>query len=178
MRRENRGYWRSGKPRDDLARISQMASLMKIALPIWDHRVSPVFDVAQQVLVVEVSPRGMRLQRCRSLPQTDPMARAQTLIDWGVEVLICGAISQALENLLKSQGVAIISRVRGEVAAVLEAYVAGRLDEPEFAMPGCHVATDSGGDIRSQPTYEAHPSGLMCRNQGVARPDDQSHRRS
>ena len=155
-----------------------MASLMKIALPIWDHRVSPVFDVAQHVLVVEVSPRGMRLQRCRSLPPTDPMARAQTLVDWRVEVLICGAISQALEHLLKAQGVAIVSRVRGEVAAVLEAYLAGRLDEPEFAMPGCHVATDSGGEARSQLPHAAGPSGLMCRDPAVARPDDQNHGRS
>lgn len=151
---------------------------MKIALPIWDHRVSPVFDVARYVLVVDVGPRGMRLQKRRPLSQTDPVARAQTLIDWGVEVLICGAISQALEHLLKAQGVAIVSRVRGEVAAVLEAYLAGRLDEPEFAMPGCHVATDSGGEARSQLPHAAGPSGLMCRGPAVARPNDQSHRRS
>ena len=124
---------------------------MKIALPIWDHRISPVFDVARHVLVAEVGTRQLRLQRCRPLPEGDPATRVQSLADWEVDVLICGAISQAFEGLLKSRGVSVISGVRGEVAAVVEAYLDGRLDDAEFAMPGCHVANDAGRRTRSLP---------------------------
>jgi predicted Fe-Mo cluster-binding NifX family protein len=131
---------------------------MKIALPIWNYRVSPVFDVARHVLVVEAGPRQLRLQRRQSLPMTDPVARAQTLVNWDVEVLICGAISQALERLLKSGGVSVISGVRGEVTAVVEAYLGGRLDDAEFAMPGCHVAANCGRGTRPQPAGDPRPT--------------------
>ena len=134
---------------------------MRIALPIWDSRVSPVFDVAQSVLVVEVEADGKRSLERWSLTQTDPAARAQSLVDWGVAVLICGAISQTLERLLKGHGVAIISCVRGEADAVLDAYLGGRLDEPRFAMPGCDVVVDSGGTAVGQPLWTGHcPAGV------------------
>lgn len=64
-----------------LAWPSHRCSLMQTALPIWDRRTPPVFDVAQYVWVVEVRPCGMRLQRRRPLLQTDPVARAQTPVD-------------------------------------------------------------------------------------------------
>lgn len=120
---------------------------MRVALPIWDGRVSPVFDVAQELLVADVKDHAVGAQATHVITETGAGARAKMLGDLGVSVLICGAISQALEHLLLWRGVRVISRRCGEATEILEAYLAGRLDEPRYLMPGCQaddqVPTDS-----------------------------------
>ncbi len=110
---------------------------MRIALPIWEERVSPVFDVAEQVVLVDVEDRQIYKQIPRALTATDPTHRAETLAGWGVQLLICGAISQVLEQLLIARRVRVRSRVRGQVDEVLAAHLAGRLDDTVYLMPGC-----------------------------------------
>ena len=63
--------------------------------------------------------------------------RADRLAQQGVDTLICGAISRALESLLTARGVQVIPRVCGSVDEVLGAFCTGELDDERFAMPGC-----------------------------------------
>lgn len=110
---------------------------MKVAVPVWQGRVSPVFDVAGQLLVVELA-GGVETSRreCR-LPDAEPEQRAVQLSELQVETLICGAISQALESLLTENGIKVFGRVCGTVDEVLNAFASGTLGQPRFAMPGC-----------------------------------------
>jgi len=119
--------------------------LMRIALPIWDERISPVFDVAAQVLLVDVDRQAVTGRREHRLAETDPMARVETLISWGVDVLICGAISRAIEQLLRARQVEVICRICGSAEEVLEAYLAGDLEAPRFRLPGCESPGRGGG---------------------------------
>lgn len=110
---------------------------MKIAVPVWQGRVSPVFDVAGQLLLVEFAD-GRELARKEQLvDETTPDERARRLVELGVETLICAGISQLLESGLADRGIRVIARVCGNVEEVLAAFVAGRLCEERFAMPGC-----------------------------------------
>jgi predicted Fe-Mo cluster-binding NifX family protein len=118
--------------------------VMRIALPIWEQRVSPVFDVSEQVLLADVQDRQTLSRDIRPLTTVDSAHRAETLAAWGVELLICGAISQVLEQSLRARDIQVLSRIRGEVEDVLTGYISGRLDDPHFLMPGCqqkHMAT-------------------------------------
>jgi predicted Fe-Mo cluster-binding NifX family protein len=110
---------------------------MKVAVPVWQGRVSPVFDVAGQLLLVELV-EGVEASRreCR-LPDAEPERRAAQLAELHVETLICGAISRALEALLTENGIKVHGRVCGDVEDVLAAFVAGRLGDSQYAMPGC-----------------------------------------
>ncbi|MFP4224046.1 MAG: NifB/NifX family molybdenum-iron cluster-binding protein [Phycisphaeraceae bacterium] len=118
-------------------RVRNRTGLMRVALPIWDGRLSPVLDVARQILLVDLPPASSPARETRVLETTDPAERVQTLIAWGAQVVICGAVSRELEQLLIGRGVRVIARVRGPVEEVLRAYLAHRLDQPRFAMPGC-----------------------------------------
>jgi predicted Fe-Mo cluster-binding NifX family protein len=110
---------------------------MKVAVPVWQGRISPVLDVASKVLLVDIE-EHRELQRQKDiLVPTDPWARAQAIRQMRAEVLICGAVSWPLESALRSAGIQVICNICGPVEAVLTAFRNGRLDENVFLMPGC-----------------------------------------
>lgn len=110
---------------------------MKLAVPVWQGRVSPVFDVAGQLLLVELVEGVEASRHEHRLADAEPEQRAAELSALHVETLICGAISQALEALLAENGIKVYGRVCGTVDDVLKAFATGELGQPQFAMPGC-----------------------------------------
>ena len=109
---------------------------MKIAIPIWNGFVSSVFDFAHRLLLVDIENAKVVNQsevdlKAESLPQ-----RAGSLKNLGVDVLICGAISRALADMIAASGVQVLPFVTGRVAEVLQAYITGQLVQPQFALPG------------------------------------------
>lgn len=110
---------------------------MNIAIPTLDDRVSPVFDVAQAMVLVDLDGDHERNRQTVPLHSQDLGRRVAELTQHGVDVLICGAISRPLEALLRAAAIEVIPQTCGAVEDVLRAFVAGRLNEPEFLMPGC-----------------------------------------
>jgi predicted Fe-Mo cluster-binding NifX family protein len=108
-----------------------------IAVPNCQGRVSPVFDVAARLLVIRVKGGAEQERRENVLFEKQPNGIVRSLVELGVDVLICGAISQELELLLKKAGVRVVADICGEIDAVMAAYGAGGLEKPEFLMPGC-----------------------------------------
>ena len=112
-----------------------MVPQMRFAVPIWEGRVSPVFDVATQLLVVEVIAGEAAFTEEHRIWGAD---RAGAVAELGIDLLICGAISRQLEDSLLASGVGVIAEVRGPVNDVIRAYLAGSIIQPSFLMPGCH----------------------------------------
>jgi predicted Fe-Mo cluster-binding NifX family protein len=110
---------------------------MRVAIPFWNDRVSPVFDAARSVMVVDVENGVERTRRQETLQEEFPTRRARQLAQLGVNVLICGAISRPLAALLAASGITLIPWTAGPVDEVLAAYLAGRLPDPRWLMPGC-----------------------------------------
>jgi predicted Fe-Mo cluster-binding NifX family protein len=109
----------------------------RVAVPEWRGRVSPVFDVAEQVRVVDIDRQGIGHSRSWSLTGSTLHERARQLANLHIDVLICGAISWPLEALLTAQAIQVISFVCGEIEEVLQAFRDGTLPSERFAMPGC-----------------------------------------
>ena len=114
-----------------------MLLFMRIALPIWDQRISPVFDVAGALLIADIEGHVVKGQIKQTLCQTDPHARAKAVKNMGINILICGAISQVLEQLLQANGIEVISRKCGNVPEIINAYLSEQIDDPCFTLPGC-----------------------------------------
>ena len=110
---------------------------MLIAIPVWQGRVSPVFDVAGQVLLVELDRSIETARRLELLTDEAIDRRAERIAFWGVTTLICGAISRPLESLLVWSSEKEVERVCGDAEDVLNALGSGDLEGPKFAMPGC-----------------------------------------
>lgn len=110
---------------------------MRVAISYRRDRMSPVFDVAPGLLLLDIK-KGREVRRSeRTLLWTDPLARAREVSQFGANVLICGALSWALENALSSMGVQVLGCVCGPVEAVISAFLRGELAETAFIMPGC-----------------------------------------
>jgi predicted Fe-Mo cluster-binding NifX family protein len=111
---------------------------MRLAIPVWNDRVSPVFDTASCLMLLDLAEgveQGRRLVEV--VEASFPTQRAKRLAELGVNVLICGAISRPLATCLAVAGIVLIPWVAGPVEDVLRAYLAGRLSEPRWRMPGC-----------------------------------------
>ncbi len=110
---------------------------MKIAIPLWQGRVSPVFDVASNILLVDISNR--REWNCKEicLTENNPFERAQLLHKLEAELLICGMLSQLQKAALASFGIRIIPHICGQVEDVISEFIAGRLNNGALLMPGC-----------------------------------------
>ncbi|ACL03953.1 conserved hypothetical protein [Desulfatibacillum aliphaticivorans] len=109
---------------------------MRIALSIWNNRISPVFDVARQVLVLDVEQGEVVESRLENLPDI-PGQRLAALQNLQVRGLVCGAISEPLAARALSVGIEVMPFVAGDVDEIVNACVSGALDNPCFAMPGC-----------------------------------------
>jgi predicted Fe-Mo cluster-binding NifX family protein len=110
---------------------------MKIALPVWCDRISPVFDVAGQLLLADVADGQVIARDAHALTEAATDARIRRLVELGVNTLVCAGISQPLEAGLTDRGIRVVAWVCGNVEEVLAAFIAGRLHEERFAMPGC-----------------------------------------
>lgn len=110
---------------------------MKIAFACWEDRIAPVFDTARKVSLVEVMSGAVVSRKMVSLPDELPLRRASLLSDLGIHTLICGAISQSLQVLIVSHGIAVIPFVAGDLEEVIQAWLGGELISEKFVMPGC-----------------------------------------
>ena len=66
---------------------------MKMALTVWGNRISPVFDAAHMLLVVEVENTKIISRRYEPFYPELPTRLALRLAEMNVATLICGAIS-------------------------------------------------------------------------------------
>ena len=120
-----------------LARILISISVMKVAITRWHGRVSPVLDVASKALLVTLDGDRETERQEVSIEGTGALHRARHISRLGADTVICGAVSRPLELALDSVGLEVISNVCGQVDEVLKAFIAERLNEETYLMPGC-----------------------------------------
>ncbi|MGB9633702.1 MAG: NifB/NifX family molybdenum-iron cluster-binding protein, partial [Chloroflexaceae bacterium] len=121
---------------------------MRLAIPHHQGRISPVFDTAGSVLLIDLE-NGREIRReSRSLSRNELLARAGEFLQLEANVLICGAISAPLETLLISSGVHVIGFLCGPVDEVVAAFLNGNIAKPEFSMPGCRAWRQRLGQTR------------------------------
>ena len=110
---------------------------MKVAIPIWKKRVSPVLDTACRLLVVEFTNDQEVSREILDIPQVNIPYRVSFLADRGISVLICGAISNRFEQMLVASRIKPIPWFGGNVDEILAAYVSGTLQNNNYHLPGC-----------------------------------------
>ena len=130
---------------------------MRVAIPTWSARVSPVFDVAKHLLLVDFDGEAEAGRQEAAIEEPELGARTRRVAKLGVDVLICGAISAPLEAMLVSAGVRVIPHTCGPTEEVLRAFARGRLPDEAFLMPGCcrRRRRFRGGRRRGQCAFDA-----------------------
>jgi predicted Fe-Mo cluster-binding NifX family protein len=110
---------------------------MKAALTVWDGRMSPVFDVSREALILTIENGAVAARSIESIETPTAPLKLDRLMELGVEMLICGAISEPLQHELTTKGVKVIGFVAGEIDDVVESFLSGTLPTPALSMPGC-----------------------------------------
>lgn len=110
---------------------------MKTALTVWDGRVSPVFDVSREAVILTIENGTVAASCSKKIETPTATLKIDRLMELGVETLICGAISEPLQRELTVRGVKVLGFVAGEIEEVVQAFIAGGLPGPSLAMPGC-----------------------------------------
>jgi len=109
---------------------------MKIGIPLWEDKISPVLDTASRFLVIETEGKK-ELSRYETYMEEQGVShlcfRIQGL---GIGVLICGAVSRRLLEKLVALGMQIIHGISGHPEEVFKAYLQGNIDDDKFLMPG------------------------------------------
>ncbi len=137
-----------------------LRAIVKVGIPTWHGRISPVFDVASRLLVVETD-GGMALERQeKPLHETQLRARAQHVARLGVGILICGAVSWPLEQMLVASGVQVVPQTCGPVEDILQAFLSGRLVDQAFLIPGCCGRRRRHGAGHAQDPTDSRKEGL------------------
>jgi len=128
---------------------------MRIALPIWEDKISPVLDTALRLLVVDLESRREIGRFEIYMDEIDISRRSSRIKALAINVLICGAISRPFIQMLTAAGIHVIAGIAGQAREILTAYGEDRLSDPRYRMPGCR----DDADKRIQQTMERHPNG-------------------
>jgi len=110
---------------------------MKVAVTVWENRISPLFDATRTLLIVDIHNRVVTQKKLVPFDCVSPFSRAATLEDLGVSTLICGGVSDFFADLIEARNIHIIPFVAGRVDEVIDAYLRNVLCRKKFRMPGC-----------------------------------------
>ena len=110
---------------------------MKVAVTVWENRISPLFDATRTLLIADIDNRVLTEKHLVPFDCISPFARAATLEELGVRTLICGGVSDFFAKLIEARNIQIIPFVAGRVDEVLDAYLRDALCQKRFRMPGC-----------------------------------------
>jgi predicted Fe-Mo cluster-binding NifX family protein len=115
--------------------------MYRIAIPVFNSRVSPVFDTCTRLLLIDFEDSRIIKRTEFALDNFSFRERLQIFAKNDVAVIICGGISDVFHTILSSSDIRLISGICGNVDEVLKAHIDDRLDDPCFFMPG-HKACD------------------------------------
>ena len=110
---------------------------MRIAIPVWEDKVSPVFDTALKLMVVEVKDQKEESRFVYHIDENDLSQKCHRIRKLGLDILICGAVSHGFLHMLLGAGLDVIQEISGPAEDVLKAYLQGKIFQPRFLMPGC-----------------------------------------
>jgi len=110
---------------------------MKIAIPVQGDHVATVFEAAEDLLLIEKrAGPAADLSRVPFTKNTN-IDKVAFLKERNVDVLICGALSGFMRRMIESAGIRVTPFIRGPVEDVVDAFLRGKLEDPQFFMPGC-----------------------------------------
>ncbi len=141
--------------------------MTRVAFSVWNQRISPVFDVSQKALVLQIENGAVVSRHAQEFPGGDPMRKVEKLAAVSVDELVCGAISRPLVELAHSLGIEVIAFVAGEIEDVTRAYLQNQLPNEALSMPGCCRArprTRGTGPCCAGPKSEGSRAGRNFRS--------------
>ena len=110
--------------------------MIRIAIPIFHNRVSPVLDTCTRLLIVGFEGKVSVERKEISFDLYSQSERFEIVKNLKPDAIICCGISEVFDKMLQSADIRLISGIVGDVEQVTEAFLSNRIDDPQFRMPG------------------------------------------
>jgi predicted Fe-Mo cluster-binding NifX family protein len=91
---------------------------MRVAIPLFQGRVSPYFGASDEVIIAEMR-GGSWKEEVYSLKAQTPMELAWELLGFGVEVVVCGGIQNYCKEWLIQKGIKLVDNQKGAIKPLL-----------------------------------------------------------
>jgi predicted Fe-Mo cluster-binding NifX family protein len=108
-----------------------------LAIPVFRARVAPVLDWCSKIIIYPKEEADAASCRQIDVMEGNIFSLIRGLREKGTRTLICGALSPEMLHYGESIGLRIIHGIAGEIEEVLQAYREGRLNLPQYRLPGC-----------------------------------------
>jgi len=112
---------------------------MKLAMPVWENNLSTVLDFSENLLIVEIEGEEIKGRSCVNWSLCNDAMKLSLMKEEGVSILLCGAVSKAMQIMLESSGIDLISCLRGRTEVILKAYLDGNLYDESLRLPGASI---------------------------------------
>ncbi len=116
--------------------------VMKVAIPVFNERVSPRFDNAQMFILFVAESESVVDREELCTQKWTLNKKITTLVDRDIETIICGGIDRWSMRQFKRYGVRIYSWVTGSVDDALSCFLKGQL--------ASGYILEKGGRVREQ----------------------------
>jgi predicted Fe-Mo cluster-binding NifX family protein len=101
---------------------------MIVAIPAFDSKVSPRFDTAQELIVLEMDNGTIINRERRALDSGSVSGKIKVLLDLGVNTLICGGIDRLSRQQLRFNRIEVYAWVTGEIDDALSCFLSNGLN--------------------------------------------------
>ena len=110
--------------------------LVTVAVTVWGRRVSPVFDAATTLLLVELAGDGPINLGYHPFRQGNADEVLRVMREYRAMTLVCGAISAEPARKLEAGGVTLLAFVSGRAGQIVDLLWRNQPIE-RYRMPGC-----------------------------------------
>ena len=101
---------------------------MKVAIPIFENRVSPRFDCTYRFMIVSIEAGKIINKEKAVLSSINPIQRVNEITNMSIDTLICGAVNELTFRMLVGKGINVIPWIIGNTDEVLNLFLSGGLE--------------------------------------------------
>ena len=100
---------------------------MKVAIPLFENRVSPRFGSTRDFLIAEIDNRREVGREVLSWDVEDPVLIAEHFAREGVDVILSGGVDPGYQREFRLRNITLIWGLIGEAEDVLASYLEGQV---------------------------------------------------
>ena len=101
---------------------------MRVAIPVFEERISPRFDFAPEFGLYDIEGQKITGSREISCEGWGDIERVSKLKGFGVDTIICGGLPGYLQHILTNSGINVIPWIAGDVNDALSLFLRGQLN--------------------------------------------------
>ncbi len=124
---------------------------MKIAIPAFHSKVSPRFDTAQELVLLEVIDGAVMNRKRQPLHAYSAAGKIKTLLEQGVDTLICGGIDRLSRQQIGFNNIEVYSWVTGEIDDAVSCFLGN----------GLHSGTIFGNNGKKEGRWQFRQRGFL-----------------